>query len=79
MVTDDAGDAAGGGAAADPPNRGDHTGETEGDVVLDLSQARGDMWLVKIPHGELAEAITDALDNEVIGSVILKVSAPCPP
>lgn len=59
-------DAGGGGAVAEADG-------VEGEMMLDLGQPRTDMWLVKIPHGELAEAVTNALDNEVIGTIVIKV------
>jgi hypothetical protein len=43
-------------------------------VVLELGASHGDMWLVKVPHGELAAAIQAAIDGEVIGSVVVRVS-----
>ena len=42
-------------------------------VVLELGGGHGDVWLVKVPHGELADAITGAVDGEIIGEVVIKV------
>jgi len=45
----------------------------DGEMVLDLGQQQTDMWLLKVPHGELADALSKAVDNEVLGKVVLKV------